>query len=124
MIAGCDSGGNQPAFPDLHPVKGTVTRNGKAVNGGSVRFTPDPDKPEFSVNAEVGTDGTYTLTMVRTTDKRGERKSGAPSGKYKVTYTPLSGDQTAGGDTRPVTLSTPLPVNAGDNDIPLDVGKK
>ncbi len=125
MGAGCGStDSSQPTFPDVHPVKGVVSRGGAPVNGGSVRFNPDPDRLEFSVNSEVGPDGTYALTTVRTTDKQGERKTGAPTGKYKVTYTPPLGDQMTAGRLNIVELPAPITVNAGDNDIPIELGKK
>ena len=124
LLSGCGSGAGQPDFPDLHPAKGVIKRDGQPVKGGSVRFTPDPDKPDFVVNAEVGADGTYALTTVRTTDSRGERKTGAPVGTYKVTYTPPLGDQTAGAQSAPATLSKPVSVSAGNNDIPVELPKK
>ncbi|HEY1188491.1 MAG TPA: hypothetical protein VGE74_12640, partial [Gemmata sp.] len=96
-LLGCGKDPSQPGFPDLHPVKGVVKRGGQPVSKGTVQFTPDPAKSDFLVNSEVGADGTFTLTTVRTTDSRGERKPGAPAGKYKVTFTPPLGDQTAGG---------------------------
>ncbi|HJZ53481.1 MAG TPA: hypothetical protein VKE74_00895 [Gemmataceae bacterium] len=120
---GC-SGGNQPAFPELHSVKGVVKKDGQPVSGGSVRFVPDPDKGEFLVNSEVGPDGTFSLSTVRTTDRSGERRSGAPAGKYKVTYTPPLGDQSAGPQANPIDLPNPITVSAGDNDIPIDLPKK
>lgn len=123
-IAGCGSSGKQPEFPDLHPVKGVVKRGDQPVNGGIIRFTPEPDKPEFTVNSEVGKDGTYSLTTVRTTDRSGERKKGAPVGSYKVTYSPPVEDQTVGGNTRAIDLPKPVTVKAGDNDIPIDLPKK
>ena len=123
LLSGCGSG-KQPDFPDLHPVKGVVKRDGQPVKGGSVQFTPDPDTPEFLINSEVGTDGAYTLSTVRTTDKKGERKPGAPAGKYKVTYTPPLSDQTAGGQLNPIELAQAATVSAGNNEIPLDLPKK
>ena len=80
LLVGCDKGNKQPDFPDLSPVKGGVKRDGQPVKGGVVQFTPDPDKPEFLINSEVGADGVYTLSTVRTTDSKGERKTGAPAG--------------------------------------------
>jgi hypothetical protein len=121
---GCGKDGKQPDFPDLHPVKGTVTRGGAPVKGGAVQFYPDPARPDFLINSEVGADGTYTLSTVRTTDKSGERKPGAPAGTYKVTFTPPLGDQTAGGAVNPIELTKTFTVNAGNNDIPIDLGKK
>jgi hypothetical protein len=121
--AGCGSGVNQPKFDALHPVTGTVLQSGKAVVGGVVRFTPDPDKPEFLINSEVGTDGKFKLSTVRTTDTTGERKPGAPAGKYSVTFLPKLGDQTTGYQN-PVTLPQPVMVEAKDNDLQIDLPAK
>jgi hypothetical protein len=122
-LLGCTEG-KQADFPPLHPVNGVVKKDGKAVSGGTVQFTPDPDKPEFLTNSEVGTDGTFTLSTVRTTDKKGERKPGAPAGKYKVTYSPPLGDQTAGPAGVPIELPATVTVQSGDNNIPLELPKK
>lgn len=124
LLVGCGGKSAQPAFPDLHPVKGVVKRGGQAVAGGSVRFTPDPDRPEFLVNSEVGPDGTFLLSTVRTTDKDGERRLGAPAGKYRVAYLPPAGDQTAGGSTTPVELPDAVTVPAPDNDVTIDLTKR
>lgn len=124
-LVGCGSGGkSQPDFPALGPVKGTVSRGGSPVKGGAVQFFPDPARPEFLINSEVGADGTYTLSTVRTTDSSGERKTGAPAGTYKVTYTPPLGDQTAGGAINPIELPKTFTVTAGNNDIPIELPKK
>ena len=126
LLAGCGKDGNQPAFSDLHPVKGVIKRGGQPVKGGTIRFTPDPDKPEFLTNSIVQGDGTYKLTTVRTTDSSGERKTGAPTGTYKVVYTPDLADQTAGGSMDPISLVKPVTVTSGENDIPIELpsGKK
>lgn len=124
LLSGCGSGVKQPDFPDLSPVKGVVTRGGSPVKGGAVQFFPDPAKPDFLINSEVGTDGTYALSTVRTTDSSGERKPGAPAGTYKVTYTPPLGDQTAGGAVNPIDLAKTFTVAAGNNDIPIELPKK
>lgn len=124
LLAGCGSDKKQPDFPDLSPVKGVVKRDGQPVKGGAVRFTPDPDKPEFLINSEVGADGTFALTTVRTTDSKGERKPGAPPGKYKAAYTPPLGDQTAGGPTGAVEATKPVTVSAGNNEVTVELPKK
>lgn len=121
---GCGTETTQPTFADLQSVTGVVTWNGTPANGGSIRFNPDPATPEFSINSEVGADGTYALTTVRTTDKMGERKTGAPLGKYKVVYTPPLTTQTPTGLPLFVELPTPVTVVAGSNNIPVEVGKK
>src|SRR5215207_3598563 len=113
LVAGCGGGGNQPTFPELAPVK-----------GGAVQFVPDPERPEFLTNSEVGADGTFTLTTVRTTDKAGERKTGAPTGKYKAVYQPPLGDQTAGGQLDPIPVPGPFEVKAGGNEIMIDLPRK
>jgi hypothetical protein len=123
-LTGCGKDGDQPPFAELYPVKGIIKRGGEPVNGGAVRFYPDPDKPEFIVNSKVGADGTYSLTTVRTTDTKGERKSGAPAGNYKVVFHPDSTDQTSGGSVTPIPLVKPVAVNAGENDIPIDLPAK
>ncbi len=125
LLVGCGGGGtNQPNFPDLHPVKGVVKRSGQPVKGGAIQFNPDPPRPDFLINSEVGADGTFTLTTVRTTDSKGERKTGAPAGSYTVTYTPPLADQTAGGQINPIDLPKPVTVNAGNNDLTVDLPKK
>lgn len=125
FVAGCGGGGgNQPTFPDLHPVKGVVKRDGAPVKGGAVAFAPNPAQPDFLINSEVGPDGTFELSTVRTTDRSGERKKGAPAGNYKVTFTPPLGDQTAGGALGPVDVPKPATVAAGPNDLTVELPKK
>ena len=122
--AGCGGDSKQPAFPDLVPVSGVVKRAGQPVKGGAIQFVPDPAKPEFLTNSEVGADGTFALTTVRTTDSKGERKSGAPPGKYKAVYQPPLGDQTAGGQMAPVNVPGPFEVKAGGSEVAIDLPKK
>ena len=118
LFSGCSSG-NQPEFADLHPVTGKVQRAGVALQRGSLRFTPVNDKGEFSVNSEVSDDGSFSLTTVRTTDSRGERRLGAPAGEYTVVYAPESLDQTV--DVPPITLPRKIVVEAKDNTLTLEV---
>ena len=73
LVAGCDGG-------SFHKVSGKVTVDGAALTTGSVRFVPDAAKGNKSTAepvAQVGTDGTYSLTT--------NGKPGAPAGWYKVT---------------------------------------
>ena len=122
-LLGC-GGRTQPAFSDLSPVKGVVKRGGSPANGGVIQFIPESgDKGEFVINSEVASDGTYSLSTVRSTDSSGERRSGAPAGKYRVTYRPPLGDQAAGAPTGTYELPTPVTVQAGNTDIPLDFKK-
>jgi hypothetical protein len=119
-VAGC-SAPPQPEFGELHPVTGVVKQDGKPVSGGVVRFRPDPDKPEFLINSEVASDGTFSLSTVRTTDKQGERRPGAPAGQYKVTYEPKLGDQTADRYREPVTLPKPVTIEAKSNQLTIEL---
>ena len=124
LVVGCGGGDGQPTFPELAPVKGVVKRVGVPVKGGTIQFLPDPARPDFLTNSEVGEDGTFTLTTVRTTDKTGERKTGAPVGKYRAMYQPPLGDQTAGGQLDPITVPGPFDVKPSGSEITVDVPKK
>lgn len=119
-LGGC-GGADQPPFPELSPVKGVVKRGNDPVAGGDIKFTPEPDRPEFIVNSVVGADGTYSLTTVRTTDTRGERKPGAPAGNYKVTYIPPHNSKTSTKSFTPIDLKALVTVQAGANDIAIDL---
>ncbi len=123
-ILGCGDSVKQPDFPDLHPVKGVVKLGGQPVKGGAVQFIPEPDRPEFLINSEVGTDGTFTLSTVRTTDNKGERRPGAPAGNYRVTYTPMMTEQAAGAIIEPITTTQVLTVATGPNDLTIDLPAK
>jgi hypothetical protein len=121
LILGCSSdGGNQRAFSDLHPVKGIVMQNGKPVTGGAIQFRPEPDSPGFVINSEVGSDGTFNLTTVRTTDSSGERKTGAPKGNYKVTFVPPVVDQKTA-NVKAITLIKAITVEAKTNDLKIEL---
>ena len=119
LLAGCTTG-NQPAFPELSPVKGVVTRGGQPVSGGMIQFTPEPDSPEFLINSPIGADGSYSLSTVRTTDRNGERKPGAPAGGYKVRYTPPTNTKDVAALT-PVEMTGLVSIKPGNNDIPIEL---
>jgi hypothetical protein len=71
MQSGCGPGG-----PDIdaHPVSGTVTYNGSAVEGASVTFVPDAGGDAASGTTDAS--GNYTLNT--------KGVAGAPVGSYKV----------------------------------------
>lgn len=121
---GCGGESGQPAFPDLAPVSGVVKKGGAPVSGGTLKFAPDPATAEFLTNSEVGPDGTFTLTTVRTTDKSGERKPGVAAGKYAVTFYPATGDQTAGGVPQPISLPPVTVPKEGNKSLTLTLPKK
>lgn len=120
LCSGCESGRPQPAFSDLHPATGIVTQSGKTVGGGVVTFTPQPDRQEFLINSEVGDDGRFSLSTVRATDSKGERRPGAPAGEYRVTYLPPVKNQTAG-NLDPIALPKHTTIQAGSNDLKLEL---
>lgn len=122
LLAGCTDAKPQGDLPALHPVHGTVVRGGQPVKGGLVRYHAEPDDPDVVVNSEVGPDGTFTLqTMHAQSQKRG---AGAPAGTYRVTYFPPMGEQTQGGGTAaPVEVPKKQTVQAGNNELTIDLGK-
>lgn len=117
-LSGC--GPKQPDFETLYPVTGKVQRAGMPVAKGSLRFNAVPDKQDFMIRGEVKEDGTFSLSTVRSTDRRGETKLGVPAGEYIVVYTPPSEDQTKGFDP-PVTLRDKVTIKAEPNDLTLQL---
>lgn len=124
-LTGCRSG---EAFPDLHPLTGTVTRDGKPVAGGGLIFLPDPPNGSgLVVNASVRADGTFAAETSRTTGTGTEIRQGVPAGTYKAIYHPPGDGQKtgldvtagervtvpAGGGTAIVALPTALPAGKG-----------
>jgi hypothetical protein len=85
LSLGCGGG---EKIPDLYPVSGKVTYNGKPVPGAIVAFFPDvkvdpkkadPKKPTPKPStATADDDGNYVLYW------NGGDNEGAPEGKYKV----------------------------------------
>ncbi|QDU31022.1 hypothetical protein ETAA8_61750 [Anatilimnocola aggregata] len=120
IFSGCGNGVAQPEFATLHPVSGKLVRAGAPVAGGSLRFVPLSDQPEFNFNSIVEEDGSFRLTTVRTTDTRGERRPGAPAGEYSVIYYPVVVDQTVS-NSEPVTLPQTVTIEANDNQIKLEL---
>jgi hypothetical protein len=95
LISGCSH------EDDLSSVRGRVCFKGQPLRGGSIVFTPNPDKGgcgELAVG-EIASDGTFEL-------KTGDRR-GAVAGWHRVTIAAveMSTDKTAGGlysDVRPL----------------------
>jgi hypothetical protein len=83
VCVGCGGGSDDL---ETGAVSGKVTHKGQPVTGGSVMFTPissTPDKPLKGkpAAAEVGADGSFTLTTYAKND-------GAIVGKHNVIFTP------------------------------------
>lgn len=71
-ICGCGSGN-----PDTAPATGSVTYNGKPVEGASVQFSPEETGGK-GASGKTDASGNFTLTSY-------EEGDGAVPGKYKVT---------------------------------------
>ncbi|AGA30926.1 hypothetical protein Sinac_6866 [Singulisphaera acidiphila DSM 18658] len=72
LLSGCSESG-----PKLLPIHGTVTNNGKPVEGASVIFTPDPSNALGQPATDVsGPDGNYKLMT--------NNRAGVAAGKYRV----------------------------------------
>jgi hypothetical protein len=118
LLAGC---GPPPAtLPALHPTTGALTRDGKAVAGGALRFHPvGGEDANTIVTAEVGTDGTFTVHTVSGAGKAVGRSAGAPTGKYHVTYTPPAENQ----GVPPADLPDPVTIEPKANVLSLKLPK-
>ncbi len=126
-LAGCPA--PQASFPDLHPLTGTVTRDGKPVSGGGLLFMPDSGTwGGMVVNASVNPDGSFAAETSRTTGTGTVSKPGVPPGQYKVVFHPPSdGAQTgleshidelvtvvAGPNSAAILLPTAVPKGRGE----------
>ena len=78
------SAGCGPSAPKLYPASGTVTFEGKPVEGASVLFIPQAGRPSM---ATTDASGKFTVTT--------NGKPGAPLGTYLVTVTKQSGGAAA-----------------------------
>src|SRR5688500_7433391 len=74
---GCGSGGDPTSSYKLYPVKGTVTLNGKPVEGAEITFLPEatttPNTPGGDLSGPMGN----YMAMYR-------GRTGLATGKYKV----------------------------------------
>ena len=78
-VVGC--GGSEEDSFTLVPVKGTITRNGKALAGAKVSFVPDQGNKQSTPGVdETGPEGNYMLKF--------KNRTGIAPGKYKMIITP------------------------------------
>jgi hypothetical protein len=103
LVAGCTGGPNRPT---THAVKGTVTFEGKPLEGALVSFIPEGDHQP--ANGTTDASGVYTLTTFTQGD-------GAMEGRYKVTVTKFpaasGGAGGEGDDYVPPSGDLPTPKN-------------
>ncbi|HEX3146999.1 MAG TPA: hypothetical protein VHR66_02890 [Gemmataceae bacterium] len=118
-LTSCQDGKPKGDLPPLHPVKGKVLQNGQPVSGGGVQFRTDPETADLVISAEVTSDGTFELQTVHTISSKVGK--GAPAGTYKVTYQP---PLSANAAPMPVTPKQTQTIQAGSNDLTVEVGKK
>jgi hypothetical protein len=113
LSGGCSG---EPSFPELHPLTGTVTREGKLVPEGGIIFVPEPGTGAgLIVNANVRPDGSFTAeTSLTTRAGKTSIRPGAPAGRYKAVYHPPSDGSKTGLE---VELDTPVVVAAGSPSV-------
>ena len=119
VLIGCQDSKPKGDLPPLHPAKGKVLSNGQPVSGGGVQLRTDPESPDLVVSAEVKADGTFELQTVHTISSKIGK--GAPAGTYKVTYQP---PLSANAAPVPITPSQTQTIQAGNNELTVEVGKK
>jgi hypothetical protein len=122
VLTGCPGSTPKGDLPTLQPAKGKVLRGGQPVNGGSIKFHAEGGSLDLVVGGEVNADGSFELQTMHAQSMK--KASGAPVGRYKVTYFPALGDQTAGPNPAPIELPDTVTIKDGPNDIPIEVGKK
>lgn len=119
LVAGCNPSDH---IPDLHPLTGTVTRDGQPVTGGGLIFVPESGGwGGVVVDANVNKDGTFAAQTCRVTGTGTVFKPGVKVGRYKVTFHPPS-DGSKGGlesEVRAVVV-----VTATDNAVVLELPSK
>ncbi|WP_250846677.1 carboxypeptidase regulatory-like domain-containing protein [Aquisphaera insulae] len=87
LVAGCGSGDETESYT-LTRVTGTVTLDGKPLDGAKVIFTPQGNRPDTPGSDMTGREGTYTIMY------RG--RAGVAKGKYSVLVAKTIQDGTDG----------------------------
>jgi len=119
LVGGCSG---RDTFPELHPLTGTVTRDGKPVTGGGLIFVLDSgERSRLVVNAAVERDGSFTARTERIETEGTAIRSGAPAGRYKVIYHPPSNGSKTGLE---VELDARVTVEAKPNSAEIALAGK
>lgn len=109
-------------MPDLHPLTGTVTQNGKPVKGGGLIFAPvSGGWGGVVVDANVNKDGTFVAQTSKVTGTKTLFQPGARVGRYKATFHPPSDGAKTG---QQVELATVVTVEAKENVVALELPSK
>ncbi|HEX4612532.1 MAG TPA: hypothetical protein VH092_30340 [Urbifossiella sp.] len=95
----------------MHPFRGTVAREAKAVAGGGLYFMPEGgDRAGWFYHANVSRDGTFVAETEPSGGGPAQPRPGLPAGRYKVTYHPPSNGSKAGLE---VVFAEPVVVEPG-----------
>ena len=114
LCAGCD---DAAPMNQLHPLGGTIQRDGQPVKEGGLIFIPDGSSSSLIVNGAVQANGTFTVRTEKTLSSgKLEIKPGAPAGVYKVVYHPASDGATMGLE---VELAERVTVEPGGTEVLL-----
>lgn len=114
LASGCSQPPANP--PDLHPLSGTVTRDGKGVAGGGLIFLSLTGRAGLIVNANVEPGGAFTAQTEWTGGRGREVRQGVPVGRYKAVYHPVSDGSKMGLEFE---LPEPVEVKPGENTVTL-----
>ena len=99
IALGC-AGCSPAPFPDLQPLTGKISYDGKPLKGGGLLFqAPAGKSGGYIVNANINPDGTFAAETSRVTDAETIFAAGAPQGTYTVVFHP-SGDDGSEGSAR------------------------
>ncbi|QEL19639.1 hypothetical protein [Limnoglobus roseus] len=113
-FAGC---GDTPAVGELHPLTGTVHRQGRPASRGGIIFTPiSGTSGGWVFDASVNADGTFAARTSRLGESPIVFRPGIRVGAYRVTYHPTSDGSKMGLD---VDLPDPITVEVKDNHVDL-----
>ena len=121
LLLGCGSGKTSgEKLPELVVTKGTLKKaDGSAVNGGFVELRPEGSTATTTINSIVEAGGKFDLG----TFTAGDRHSGAPPGRYQVTYLPEMGtNPEQQHQSQPIVLSEIVEIKSGqENSLSLVV---
>jgi hypothetical protein len=116
LLSSCDSNDPKSTLPKLHPVTGTLSKNGQLVESGYLTLRMVPDNPTVMVTAKINPDGSFVLETANVQDREGRRVPGAPEGLFHIEFLTPQADQ----DTRPVTLKS-MKVEPKENVWTLEI---
>ena len=113
---GCGSEESGPSLPETYAVTGTLVEpDGSPVKEGTLTLKSESD-PSLTVTGAIDPGGTFELVTIMAS----ERESGAPAGRYEVTFVrPLDGGQ--GAEVVPLE---PVTLEAKETELSLRVPPK